>query len=86
MVGVPHPDWGEVVKATVVRRPGSHLTPDDARDFVGKELASYKKPRIVEFLDELPVTPTGKVDRTLLRLGAATGSPIRASMTRMLRW
>jgi acyl-CoA synthetase (AMP-forming)/AMP-acid ligase II len=67
VIGVPHPDWGEVVKAAVVRQPGSSLSEDDVRDYVAKHLASYKKPRIVEFLDELPVTPTGKVNRKLLR-------------------
>ena len=67
VVGVPHPEWGEVVKATVVCRPGTNLSADDVRSYVGTELASYKKPRIVDFVDELPVTPTGKVDRKLLR-------------------
>lgn len=67
VVGVPHPDWGEVVKAVVVRRPGTELTADQVREYIGTELASYKKPRIVEFVAELPVTPTGKVNRALLR-------------------
>jgi long-chain acyl-CoA synthetase len=67
VIGVPHPDWGEVVKAAVVRQPGAALTADEVKDYVVKHLASYKKPRIVEFLDELPVTPTGKVNRKLLR-------------------
>jgi long-chain acyl-CoA synthetase len=67
VVGVPHPDWGEVVKAVVVLRAGHELGPDDIRDYVGTELASYKKPRIVEFVAELPMTPTGKVNRALLK-------------------
>jgi acyl-CoA synthetase (AMP-forming)/AMP-acid ligase II len=67
VVGVPHPDWGEVVKAVVVQRAGANLTDEDIRDYVGAELASYKKPRIVEFVAELPMTPTGKVNRALLK-------------------
>jgi acyl-CoA synthetase (AMP-forming)/AMP-acid ligase II len=67
VVGVPHPEWGEVVKAVVVRRAGVELTAADVQDYVGAELASYKKPRIVEFVAELPMTPTGKVNRALLK-------------------
>jgi len=72
VVGVPHPDWGEVVKACVVTRPGSELTGDQVREYVGTNLASYKKPRIVEFLAEIPATPTGKVNRAALRAAATT--------------
>jgi acyl-CoA synthetase (AMP-forming)/AMP-acid ligase II len=67
VVGVPHPEWGEIVKAAVVRHPGVELSADEVREYVGNVLASYKKPRIVEFLEELPVTATGKVNRKLLR-------------------
>jgi acyl-CoA synthetase (AMP-forming)/AMP-acid ligase II len=67
VVGVPHPDWGEVVKACVVTRPGNELTADQVREYVGTHLASYQKPRIVEVLAEIPATPTGKVNRALLR-------------------
>jgi acyl-CoA synthetase (AMP-forming)/AMP-acid ligase II len=73
VVGAPHPDWGEVVKAFVVRRPGSELTGEQVQDWVGNHLASYKKPRIVEFLPQIPATPTGKVNRALLRGSASTG-------------
>jgi acyl-CoA synthetase (AMP-forming)/AMP-acid ligase II len=59
--------WGELVKAVIVRAPGSELSADQVKDYVGTRLASYKKPRIVEFLDHLPMTPTGKVNRKLLQ-------------------
>jgi acyl-CoA synthetase (AMP-forming)/AMP-acid ligase II len=70
VVGAPDPEWGEVVKAVVVRAVGSHVTESDVSSYVEQHLASYKKPRVVEFRDELPMTPTGKVDRKAL-----VGSP-----------
>jgi len=66
VVGAPDPTWGEVVKAVVVRRPGSTIDASAITSYVEKQLGSYKNPRIVEFVDELPVTPTGKVDRRAL--------------------
>ena len=59
--------WGELVKAVIVRTPGSELSADQVKNYVAARLASYKKPRIVEFLDHLPMTPTGKVNRKLLQ-------------------
>jgi acyl-CoA synthetase (AMP-forming)/AMP-acid ligase II len=75
VVGVPDVTWGEVVKAVVVRRSGSSLAADAVSTFAEKQLGSYKKPRIVEFVDALPVTPTGKVDR---RAAAGVTSAPRA--------
>jgi acyl-CoA synthetase (AMP-forming)/AMP-acid ligase II len=66
VVGAPDPIWGEVVKAVVVRRPGSTIDASAITSYVEEQLGSYKNPRIVEFVDELPVTPTGKVDRHAL--------------------
>lgn len=63
VVGVADPTWGELVKALVVRRSGSDLDAASVTAYAENELGSYKKPRIVEFVDALPVTPTGKVDR-----------------------
>jgi acyl-CoA synthetase (AMP-forming)/AMP-acid ligase II len=63
VVGVPDATWGEVIKAMVVRRPGSSLAVAEVSAFAENQLGSYKKPRIVEFVDALPVTPTGKIDR-----------------------
>jgi acyl-CoA synthetase (AMP-forming)/AMP-acid ligase II len=63
VVGVADATWGELVKAIVVPRPGSTLDAAAVTAFAENQLGSYKKPRIVEFVDALPVTPTGKVDR-----------------------
>lgn len=66
VLGIPDAHWGEIVKAVVVRTEGSTLTEEQVAKYVGEHLASYKKPRVVQFMDELPMTPTGKVNRKLL--------------------
>jgi acyl-CoA synthetase (AMP-forming)/AMP-acid ligase II len=66
VVGAADEHWGEVVKAVVVRVPGSTLTEEQVTAYVAGRLASYKKPKIVKFMDQLPMTPTGKVNRKLL--------------------
>jgi acyl-CoA synthetase (AMP-forming)/AMP-acid ligase II len=66
VLGVPDAHWGEVVKAAIVRTPGSALTEEQVTAYVSERLASYKKPRLVQFMEELPMTPTGKVNRALL--------------------
>jgi len=67
VVGVPDEQWGESIAAFVVRRPGSALGEEDVVEFARERLASYKKPSRVFFVDELPLTATGKVARRALR-------------------
>ena len=70
VVGAPDPDRGTVVKAFVVLRdPGDagEATAKELQDFVKAEIAPYKYPRAVDFVDDLPRTETGKVQRFKLR-------------------
>jgi long-chain acyl-CoA synthetase len=72
VVGVPHKELGEEVKAVVQLRPGSTATADDLRELCRVHLADFKVPAIVELRDEpLPRNPAGKVLKSLLR-GAET--------------
>ncbi|GAA4282786.1 long-chain fatty acid--CoA ligase [Brevibacterium daeguense] len=67
VIGVPEEIWGESVCAVIVRRPGSQLTAAEVTAFVKENLASFKKPKYVEFVDELPRNHTGKVLKRQLR-------------------
>jgi 2-aminobenzoate-CoA ligase len=70
VVGAPDEQRGTIVKAFIVLRPGVAAGPDKARqlqDYVKAEIAPYKYPRAIEFLDALPRTITGKLQRFKLR-------------------
>jgi long-chain acyl-CoA synthetase len=60
VVGVPDEIMGEEVKAYIVVKPGETMTDEDVRQFCKKNLASFKVPRYVEFIDELPKNIIGK--------------------------
>jgi long-chain acyl-CoA synthetase len=72
VIGVPDERWGEAVKAFVVACPGSAPSQDELIAFAREQLAGYKLPRSVEFVDDLPRTPTGKVLKRKLRERAIT--------------
>ena len=61
VVGIPHPELGEEVGAAVALRPGAVVDEAGLRDYVKAEVAAYKYPRRVWFVDELPKTATGKI-------------------------
>jgi acyl-CoA synthetase (AMP-forming)/AMP-acid ligase II len=65
--GSPDPRWGEVVTAYVVTAPGSSLTTERIQEEVGRQLAGYKKPRKVFFVDALDRSPSGKLNMRALR-------------------
>jgi fatty-acyl-CoA synthase len=67
VVGVPDEKWGETVKAYIVLRNGKTLTETEVIDYCMGKLASYKKPRHVEFVGELPRNAAGKILKTELR-------------------
>jgi long-chain acyl-CoA synthetase len=67
VIGVPHERWGEAVAALVVRHEGRPCTAEDLVAFARERLAGYKLPRIVEFVDGFPRTPSGKVLKRDLR-------------------
>ena len=67
VIGIPHDDLGEQPLAIIVGAPGRDLSEEDLRMFLDGRLASFKKPRRIEFVDELPMSAMGKVLKTELR-------------------
>jgi long-chain acyl-CoA synthetase len=61
VVGVPDDNMGEEVGAAVALKKGEDVSEDELRDFVKNEVANYKYPRRIWFVDELPKGPTGKI-------------------------
>ena len=67
VVGMPHDRWGESPHAFVVLKDGSEATEDELKQHVRDSLAHFKTPQWVSFVDELPKTATGKVQKFVLR-------------------
>lgn len=67
IIGVPDRDWGERVHAVIVPEPGMEATAQEIRDYVGERIARYKAPRTVEFVDQMPLSPVGKILKRVLR-------------------
>ena len=71
IVGLPHEKWGEAPFAYVVLKPGASATEAELIAFTRDHLAHFKAPHGVTFVDELPKTATGKIQKFVLRKGAA---------------
>lgn len=71
VVGMPHERWGESPHAFVILRQGAQATEDELKLHVRNALAHFKTPQWISFVDELPKTATGKVQKFVLRSGKA---------------
>jgi long-chain acyl-CoA synthetase len=78
VIGVPDERWGEAVKAIVVVAPGSSVAGDELIAFARSQIAGYKVPRSIDFVDALPRNPSGKVLKRELR------APYWADMDRQI--
>lgn len=72
-IGVPDPVLGEVGRYHVLVRPEHQVSEEELREFCTGKLADYKVPRQVVFVDELPMTPSGKIAKAVLRERYTTG-------------
>jgi len=67
VIGVPHEEWGEEIKACVVLKEHASCTEEDIKNFAKSKIAAYKYPRIIQFYESLPLNATGKILKTELR-------------------
>jgi long-chain acyl-CoA synthetase len=67
VIGRPDPIWGEEVVAVIVRQPGQTLSAEEVQQLCKERLASFKTPRDVKFVEDLPKTVTGKVAKRILK-------------------
>jgi len=67
VIGVPDVEWGEVVKAVIVPKPGQKVTAEEINAFAKSRLASFKAPQYIAVVEELPRNAMGKVLKTDLR-------------------
>jgi acyl-CoA synthetase (AMP-forming)/AMP-acid ligase II len=71
VVGMKDEQWGEAPHAFVVLKPGASATAEELRQFAREHLAHFKVPRAFNFVQELPKTATGKIQKYVLRGGQA---------------
>ena len=78
VIGVPDDQWGEAVKAVVQLRPGAIATADELISFTAARLAGYKKPKTIDFVEDMPRDAAGKLLKRKIRepYWAATGRRI----------
>ena len=67
VVGVPDPEWGESVMVVIKLKEGKEATKEEIIDYCRDKIASFKKPRYAEFVEELPLLPFGKIRRGIVK-------------------
>ena len=67
VIGVPDEKWGEAIKAVVVLKHDTAATEDEIVAFYRDRLSAYKRPKSIDFVDQIPMTPYGKMDKKVLR-------------------
>jgi acyl-CoA synthetase (AMP-forming)/AMP-acid ligase II len=67
VIGIPDEKWGESVLALVIKRGGRDVTERELIEHCQKQIASYKKPKRVEFVESFPKTPLQKIQKNILR-------------------
>jgi len=67
VIGVPDPQWGEAIKACIILKAGYQVNEEEIIEFCKERLASYKKPRSVDFVTEFPKNAAGKIMHKELR-------------------
>jgi acyl-CoA synthetase (AMP-forming)/AMP-acid ligase II len=65
--GLPDEIYGEMVAADIILKPGEQLTYDEVAEFCKEHIASFKKPKVVHFVEALPKNPIGKILRSELK-------------------
>jgi fatty-acyl-CoA synthase len=79
IIGIPNEQWGEVGMAVVAVKPGHALTPAEIHAHCAANLAKFKCPRLIEFVDALPRNATGKIHKPTLRKQFSVAKPTDAS-------
>jgi fatty-acyl-CoA synthase len=79
--GIPDPKYGEEIAAWIKPRPGETLTAEDITAFCAGQIAHYKVPRHIRFVDDFPMTVTGKIQKYLMRERMSAELGVRAAAT-----